>query len=152
MSEYAEIFAKYPEGDKSYLIEILRDIQDRDRYISREVMEELANHFGILDTDVEGVVSFYSLLTNKPMGKYVIRICRTACCKIKGADSLKEALEKELGVSEGEVSEDGLFSFETTECIGMCDVAPAMLVNHEPYGNLTVEKLSEILQEYRQKC
>lgn len=149
MEKYKQIINKYP-NDKGYLIEILRDIQSEEGYISDCAIQTISKELYILDVDIEGVISFYSMLTHKPTGKYCIRVCKTACCKIAGKDNIVDALKKEVKVSElKQVSEDGLFSIEQTECIGQCDIAPAMMINDKPYGNLTSEKIKDIIKEYR---
>jgi NADH-quinone oxidoreductase subunit E len=149
MNKYLEIIKKYP-ADKSYLIEILREIQTTDGFVSNQAISVISKELKILDIDVEGVINFYSMLSQVPKGKTVIRVCKTACCHVKGAPSIIDAIKKEIGVSElEEVSADGLFSVEQTECIGQCDQAPAMLVNDKPYGNLTADKISDILKEYK---
>ncbi|MCT4575314.1 MAG: NAD(P)H-dependent oxidoreductase subunit E [Alphaproteobacteria bacterium] len=149
MNKFTEIISKYPK-DRSYLIEILREIQKEYSYISSEAMQTISKELGIMDIDVEDVVDFYDMLSKKPQGKYVIRVCKTACCKIAGADSIIDSIKKEIGVNElGEISTDGLFSIVQTECIGQCDKAPAMLINEKPYGFLTSNKISEIIKEYK---
>lgn len=149
MTDYVEIINKYPH-DKSYLIEILREIQAEDGYVSTQAIGVISKELNILDVEIEGVVSFYSMLSHEQKGKNVIRVCKTACCKIAGADDIISILKKELKVEElGQITNDGKFSIEQCECIGMCDQAPAMLINEQPYGNLTAEKISEILKEYK---
>lgn len=149
MSKYKEIIGKYPK-DRSYLIEILKDIQNIDTYISQEAIKEITLQLNILDVEVEDVIDFYTMLSNKPQGKYIIRVCKTACCKIAGADNILDIIKSEIGVEELEqVSADGLFSVVQTECIGQCDKAPAMLINEKPYGFLTKDKVSDIIKEHR---
>ena len=149
MEKYLEIIKKYPD-DKSYLIEILREIQSTHGYVSNTAIEIISKELNILDVEIEGVVSFYSMLTHKNTGKYAIRVCKTACCKIAGAEDIIHIIKKEIGVSDlKEVSKDGLFSVHQTECIGQCDQAPAMLINEKPYGNLTEEKIKDIIKEYK---
>ena len=148
-NKYLDIINKYPH-DKSYLIEILREIQAEYGHISNVAIDTIAKDFKMLDVDIEGVISFYSMLSHKQRGKYTIRVCKTACCHVKGSPDIIDVIKKEIGVSElKELSADGLFSVEQTECIGQCDSAPAMLINDKPYGNLTADKVKEILKEYK---
>jgi len=98
---------------------------------------------------VEGVASFYSMFSLKPSGRYVIRLCDSPPCHLVGSKSLLEYLEKKLKIKVGETTPDRLFTLELTSCLGVCAVAPAMMINDEVYGNLTFEKIDKILEEKR---
>ncbi|MCP4394275.1 MAG: NADH-quinone oxidoreductase subunit NuoE [Alphaproteobacteria bacterium] len=135
--------------ERIYLIPILHDIQERFRHISEEAMKIVANELGIFPSEVYGVVTFYSFLDTKKKGKYIIRLCKTISCMMKGSKTIAEELEKELGIEFGETTEDDMFTLEWANCIGLCDRAPAMLVNDEAYSELTPTKIKAILEECR---
>ena len=131
------------------LLERLTEEQDRFGYLSGERLAEIARSLGLTISEVYGVATFYSFLSTKPRGRNVIRICKCLPCFLKQSAIIVDRIEQELGVKAGETTPDGKFSFELTNCIGACDKAPAMMVNHDVYGNLTPEKIPQILEEYR---
>jgi NADH:ubiquinone oxidoreductase subunit E len=96
-----------------------------------------------------GVATFYSLFSLKPRGKYVIRVCESPPCHLEGAESILEEIKNYLRLEEGQTTEDGIFTLETSECLGHCAESPVMMINEEVYGNLTAEKVHSILDELR---
>jgi NADH-quinone oxidoreductase subunit E len=131
------------------LLVALKEAQNRYGYISQELMSELADSLGVPVSDVYGVASFYSFLATRPLGRNVIRICKSLPCYLKDCQVIVETIEKELGIKPGETTPDGRFSFELTNCIGLCDRAPAMLINSDAHVDLTPEKISQILKSYK---
>ena len=127
----------------------LQEAQTRLGYLSPELMVELADSLNVPVNDVYGVASFYSFIATKPTGRNIIRICRSLPCYLKNCQSVVKAIEKELGIKPGETTPDGRFSFELTNCIGLCDRAPAMLINNDAHVDLTPKKISQILQSYK---
>ena len=127
----------------------LQEAQTRLGYLSPELMVELADSLDVPVNDVYGVASFYSFIATKPTGRNIIRICRSLPCYLKNCQSVVKAIEKELGIKPGETTPDGRFSFELTNCIGLCDRAPAMLINNDAHVDLTPKKISQILQSYK---
>ena len=136
--------------DKRNLIPLLHDLQAEMGYLSPEIMETVAERLGTTVSQVHGVATFYTLFYTKPQGKYIVRLCDSPPCHIEGSKAVREALEKELGVSEGATTEDGSFSFEIVSCMGLCGVAPAMMVNDDVFGNLKPESVSEIIGRYKE--
>lgn len=130
------------------LLTILKNAQENSGYISKEVIAESAQNLSIPVSDVYGVTTFYSFLSTSHLGRNVIRICKSLPCYLKNAPMIIEAVKNEIGISPGETTTDGKYSFELTNCIGACDRAPAMLLNHDVHGNLTPSKISEILKSY----
>jgi NADH:ubiquinone oxidoreductase subunit E len=100
---------------------------------------------------VYGVASFYSMISLNPLGRHVIRLCEDAPCHVAGGQEIWETLEQALGVSFGETTPDGEWSLLTTSCIGACSVGPVMMVDEEIYGNLTPDKVREILAHYQEE-
>ncbi len=136
---------------ESNLIPILHELQKEMGYISPEAMEILADALGITVSDVHGTATFYTLFYTKPQGKYIVRLCDSPPCHIEGSKSIRDAISKELGISEGETTEDGVFTFEIVQCMGLCGVAPAIMVNDDVYGNLKPEMIPGIIGKYRDK-
>ena len=137
-------------ADKEALVEILRGVNDESGHLSREQLERIAERVGLPLSKVYSVASFYSLINLEPLGRHVVRFCEDAPCHIAGGLAIWEALEHELGIPFGETTLDGEWSLLTTSCIGACAVGPVMMVDNDIYGNLTPEKVSEIIAHYRQ--
>ena len=133
---------------RSKLIQVLHHAQGIFGYLPEEVQEWIAGKLSVSPAEVFGVVSFYSYFTMKPRGKYKISVCTGTACYVKGAPSLLETLENELGIKVGETSSDMRFSLDILRCIGACGIAPVMLVNDKAYGNLTQDKAKSIIKKY----
>jgi len=131
------------------LLIALKEAQTRLGYLPQELMAELADSLNVPVNDVYGVATFYSFLSTRPLGRNVIRICRSLPCYLKNCQIIIETVEKEIGIKPGETTPDGRFSFELTNCIGLCDRAPAMLINSDAHVDLTPGKISQILQKYK---
>jgi NADH-quinone oxidoreductase subunit E len=131
------------------LVRLLKEAQGKFGYVLEEVMAELAESLEIPINEVYGVASFYSFLSIKPLGRNVIRVCKSLPCYLKNCQIIIEAVEKELGIKPGETTADGRFSFQLTNCIGLCDQAPAMMINNDAHVDLTPEKISQILKSYQ---
>lgn len=127
----------------------LKEAQTRFGYISQKFMIELAGSLDIPVNDVYGVASFYSFLTTRAPARNIIRICKSLPCHLKEGQTIIETIEKEIGIKPGNTTKDGRFSFELTNCIGLCDRAPAMLINHDVHVDLTPEKIADILAKYK---
>jgi NADH-quinone oxidoreductase E subunit len=145
MSKRVALQNKAPEN----LLVALKEAQTRFGYLSQELIAELADFLDMPVNDVYGVASFYSFLSTKPQGRNVIRICRSLPCYLQNGQTVIEAVEKEIGIKPGETTPDGRFSFELTNCIGLCDRAPAMLINNDAHVDLTPEKIAQILRKYK---
>jgi NADH:ubiquinone oxidoreductase subunit E/NAD-dependent dihydropyrimidine dehydrogenase PreA subunit len=136
------------EGEQERLLGLLKDEQRKSGYISEEMIGEISDLLGISVSEVYGVASFYAFLCRRPRGKHIIRVCKSLPCHVKEAPVIVESLERKIGIRPGETTPDGMFTFEWTNCIGACDQAPAMLIDDTVYGNLTPQKISEILDFY----
>ena len=150
-SRFAEMLTHYPTK-RSVLVPTLLFAQDEVGYLSDEVISEIAGRLELTELDVRNVISYYSMLTLKPRGKFNVQICRNISCLLRGSDELIEHCEKKLGIRHKGVTPDGLFSFEHVECIGACSWAPSMQVNYDFHENLTPEKVDKVLGEYRRKA
>ena len=139
---------EYPRP-QSALLEILHLIQEERGYIADEDMEYAAARVGMPAAHVAGVVSFYTMLRRKPLGRHHIQVCRTLSCQLRGSREILEHLRKRLGIREGEVTPDGRFSLVTVECLGSCGTAPMMQVNDDYHENLTIGRLDALLDSMK---
>jgi NADH-quinone oxidoreductase subunit E len=133
------------------LLPILQDLVVHNRYLSKKDMIDVARELDISAADVFGTATFYTFLDTEPRGKYIIRICKTISCTMKGKNEILNTIEEILKVKVGETTPDRKFSLLETNCIGWCHKAPAMLINDTPYTELTSRKVTEILREYIKK-
>jgi len=134
----------YPQK-KAALGDVLHLAQETFGHISPEVEEYVAGLMDLPVNYVHQVVSFYTLYLRKPVGKYHLMLCDNVSCMICGAGALVEHLKKKLGIEVGETTADGKFTLWTVECLGACEMAPVIMINDRYYGNLTPEKLDELL-------
>ena len=137
--------------ERESLLPIMQGVVDRENYLSEYSMVEIAREMDLPAAEVYGTATFYSFMEVKPMGKFVIRICKTITCAMKGKNQVLFAIQDMLKIKVGETSADGRFSLLQTNCLGLCHKAPAMLINHTPYTNLTPEKVRDILSDYMKK-
>ena len=148
---FAAMLTHYPTK-RSVLVPTLLYAQDETGFLSDEVIAEIAVRLDLTELDVRNVISYYSMLTTKPRGKFNVQVCRNISCLLRGADELIEHCEKKLGISHKGTTPDGLFSFEHVECLGACSWAPAAQVNYDFHENLTLEKMDKVLEGYREKA
>ena len=144
-----EELCKQHGTDRSALLPILQSIQRKHKYISDFAQQEVARMLDIHPVEVYSVVSFYSFLNSEPKGKKIIRLCRTIVCDISGKAQVENAIMKKLGIKFGETTKDKKISLEYTNCLGMCDQGPAMMINEKLYTELTPEKVVKILKELK---
>ena len=140
------------ENPHSYLIAVLHKVQEHYGFLSRECLEAIAQIMQIPAAKVSGVASFYHYFRLKPSGKYVISVCTGTACYVKGAEALIKKLKTILNIKDcGETSEDGLFTLETTRCIGTCALAPIVKINDDVHLRVSDTELAEIIAGYRSK-
>lgn len=145
--EVKEILEKYKK-DKSNLIQILNEIQEKYGYIPKQAQIEVSEYLSIPMAEIYGVITFYSRFTLEPKGKYNISVCLGTACFVKGSQALLDRLKERLKIEEGQTTADGKFSIDATRCVGACGLAPVFTVNDEVYGKATVKKLDEVLDKY----
>lgn len=138
-------------NDPSKLVGILLDVQDivPKKFIPMDVAAYVANKLGLPLTAVYDVITFYASISEKPRAEHVISLCKSIVCKARNYEALKGSIEKVLGVKVGEATADGKFFVEYSACFGACDVAPAIKIDTQVYGNLTEESLKEVINNYR---
>lgn len=137
--------------ERSALLPALRAIQDEYGFVPEESITALADLLGVSRAEIYSLVSFYSLLSFRHRGKFVVRVCNSLTCHIKGSKDLQEAIEKFLGIKPGQTTEDGLFSLEYVSCLGLCDKAPAFMINEREYGNVKPKEAIEILNKIKEE-
>lgn len=145
--EVCDSYAK----ERTPLIMILSDIQNEFGYIPVEVQEEVADYLGISVPEVHGVVTFYSLFTQEPKGKYVIGCCLGTACYVKGAQQVIDQFCEILGIEPGQTTDDGMFTIDDLRCLGACAAAPAVTINGKIYSRVKVNEVAGIIAEYRKK-
>jgi NADH-quinone oxidoreductase subunit E len=137
------------KGEKSELIPILQQVQAAFGYLPQDALAIISRFTGIPVSTIYGVATFYAQFKFVPSGRNLIKVCRGTGCYVKGAPRLLDELEKQLGVKDGETTEDGEFTVETVACFGSCALAPVMVVNDRVYGRVTPEKVREILSSHK---
>jgi len=144
-----KLLAKYV--DRSYLIEAVHDILDSKdkKSLSDDEIKRLARHFRVNTAEVLGVLTFYTMFPLKVSVKHTINICVSTVCGLKNSERLVKFLKDYLGCDDNNVSNDGVFLVKEVECLGLCDMAPAIMVDNKVYGNLTVEKLKKVIEDNR---
>lgn len=147
---YKEICQKYAPN-KDNLIFILHEIQDThpQHYISEDAVEVIAEYLSVPANHIYGVLTFYSMYSTSPRGKNIIRLCESPPCYIKGSDNILRKLKTLLGVGVGETTKDGMFTLELAACLGVCGNAPVMMINDDVFGDLTEEKIEEIVAKIK---
>jgi NADH-quinone oxidoreductase subunit E len=149
-AKFAKLLTSYPPGrQRSAMVPMLLYAQDEIGSITNELVEEVARRVGVTPMQVEEVLSYYSMLHRKPLGKYHVQICTNISCLLTGGEDLWQHACRKLGLGHKEVSADGQVSLEEVECIGACSWAPALQVNYDFHHNVTREKLDQLLDSLR---
>lgn len=130
------------------LLPILQGVVEKERFLSDVALTEIARELDMSAAQVYGTATFYSFLDTEPRGKYVIRVCKTITCDMKGKNQLIHAIENTLKIKVGETSQNRKFTLLETNCLGWCHKGPAMLINDESFTELTPEKAIEIITDY----
>lgn len=143
-----KVFEEYAADDKN-LIPVLQNAQDAYGYLPEKVLKEISIYMKIPLSKVYGVVTFYTQFHLEPRGDNIIRVCMGTACHVRGASDIFEVVQDELGVEDGETTEDLKFTLERVACIGACGLAPVIMVNDNTHGRLTPDKTREVLDTYR---
>ena len=155
LSKFADVVSRYPEGkQKSALLPILHLVQAEFGWVSPLAMDKVADYLKIQSIEVYEVASFYTMYFLHPQGKYMLEVCRTGPCCLVGAEKIMDHLEQKLGVKEGEVTADGLFSWRGVECLAACGFAPVLQIGPEYtfYEKLTNESVDELIDNLKAKA
>ncbi len=138
--------AKYPEP-RTALLACLHLCQDELHHVPPECQAYIAGKLGMTPAHVRGVVTFYEMYSEKPLGKHLLQVCKTLPCMLAGSELLLEHLERKLGLKPGSTTKDGRFTLVTVECLACCDGGPSLMVNDALYKNVSPEKADEIIKE-----
>ena len=147
-----QIIAKYPKGkQRSAVMPLLylAQEQQKGRYLTKEAINYIADFLGMHKIQVYEVASFYTMYNQKPVGKYLVQICRTTPCWIRGSDKITDACKRKLNIDIGEITEDKLFSLMEVECLGACINAPVIQVNNDYYENLDENQVIDIIDKLK---
>jgi NADH-quinone oxidoreductase subunit E len=148
---FAEMLTHYPTK-RSVLVPTLLYAQDEAGYLSDDVIREIAQRVDLTVLEVNNVISYYSMLTTKPRGKFNVQVCTNIACMLRGGEELLEHCKAKLGIGHKGTTPDGIFSLEEVECIGACSWAPAVQVNYDFHENLTEQKMDQVLESYKTKA
>ncbi len=149
INEILSRFEPRPEN----LLSILQAVQESHptHHLTPEDLKAVARYLNLSYSRVYGVASYCSMFNLEPRGRHIIRVCDSPACQLMGATTVLDELKNILQINENETTPDGEFTLETTSCLGVCGIAPAMVIDEEVYGNLTPEKVREIIEEYRRR-
>ena len=150
VKQITEICERY-KNERTPLMMILSDIQKEYGYVPLEVQELVSKLIGVPVSEIYGVVTFYSLFSLTPKGKYVIGVCLGTACYVKGAQLVVDKFAEILGIQAGETTEDGLFTLDVLRCVGACALAPAVSINGKVYPCVGVDQCRKIVDDYRAK-
>ena len=142
LQEYAPV--------KGSLITILQHTQEIYGYLPREAIELISEKTGIATSEIMGVGTFYTQFRFEPVGKYLIMLCQGTACHVNSSELILQTIKDELGIDDGQTTEDGLFSLKCVACLGCCSLSPVMMINEGTYGSLTPDKTKKILKELRE--
>jgi NADH-quinone oxidoreductase subunit E len=142
------VLEKY-QRDKSALIDILHDTQSEIGYLPREALEEIRAGLDVPLSRVYSVATFFKAFSLTPRGRHLINVCLGTACHVRGADKVLEQMEKELGIKTGGNTADLKFTLETVNCVGACALGPMVIIGEDYHGEMTPEKVSEVLKNYR---
>jgi NADH-quinone oxidoreductase subunit E len=137
---------------RSILVPMLLYTQDELGYLSDDAIHYCAEKVGLSELEVRNVISYYSMLTTRPRGRFNVQVCTNISCMLRGAEEVYEHCQKKLGIGHKGTTPDGIFSLEEVECIGACSWAPAMQVNYDYHEKLTAEKVDKVLESYASKA
>ena len=135
---------------KGSLITILQKTQDIYGYLPKDAIIYISERTGIAESEIMGVATFYTQFRLTPVGKYLIMLCQGTACHVNSSELILQTIKDELGIEDGETTEDGLFSLKGVACLGCCSLSPVMMINESTYGSLTPEKTKKILKELRE--
>jgi NADH-quinone oxidoreductase subunit E len=136
-------------GEEGRLIPLLQRAQAEDGYLRRERLEEIHRVSGIPLAQVYGVATFYAQFRLEPVGTHLLRVCHGTACHVSGAVELGQAVERHLGVPDGETTPDGMFSIETVSCLGCCSLAPVVMIGGTTFGNLSPAAAVNVIRKYQ---
>ena len=145
---HSEIFSKYKQGDRSSLIPLLQEMQDKYNFLPENALSEISDFLQLPLSRVYGVATFYNQFRLNPLGENVIKVCRGTACHVKNSANILFNLETALKAKAGETTRDKKFTIEIVNCIGACSIAPVITINEDYHGRLAVKDIPKILKPY----
>ncbi len=145
MKQIERIIAGY-RGQKWPLIPMVEEIQAKVGYIPPESIPVIAGSLGLFPSQVQAVITFYEQLYTEPRGKNIVRVCRGTACHVRGGKTILKLVRQHLGIEEGETTEDMEYTLETVACIGVCALAPNIMINKEAYGDMNPKKVARLFE------
>lgn len=143
-SQLNQIFSHF-KGTKDELIPVMEAVQDEFGYLSKEALREISRFLQIPEANIYGVATFYALFRLSPRGRKMVSVCRGTACHVRGGARILQEVEKQLGITPGETTQDMEYSLETISCFGSCALSPVMVINKTVFGRMTPAKVVEIL-------
>jgi NADH:ubiquinone oxidoreductase subunit E len=143
MRQVEKIIASY-RGQKWALIPLTQEIQEKVGYIPPEAIPRIAGALGLFPSQIQGVISFYAQLYTEPRGRNIVRVCRGTACHVRGGKSILKLVRQHLGIEEGQTTDDMEYTLETVACIGVCALAPNMMINKDTYGSMNPKKVARL--------
>ena len=143
LEQVDKIIADY-QGQKWALIPLLHEIQGVLGYIPPEAIPRIARGLGLFPSQVQGVITFYTQFYTAPRGKNVVRVCRGTACHVRGGKTILKLVKRQLGIGEGETTTDFEYTLETVACIGVCALAPNLVVNNDTHGHMNPKKVARL--------
>lgn len=137
------------KADRKDLVNILHRVQEDFGYLPQDAIQRIARFFRISNSEIYGVLTFYSAFSLTPKGRNVVKVCLGTACYVRGGTQIAEELGRELSLSPGETSSDGAFTLESVNCLGCCAIGPVIVVNKDYYGHTTAHKVRGILKKYQ---
>lgn len=147
--QLSEILKKYGK-DKSQLVSILQDIQAEYNYLPREALEKLSKKMDIPQSQVYSMATFFRAFSLKKRGKHIVNVCLGTACHVRGAELILESLERQLGVAQGQTTQDLNYTLESVNCMGCCATGPVVKIGEEYFGHMTNDKVEPMLKKYRE--
>jgi len=150
IKQIEKIIAGY-RGQRWPLIPLVQEIQGKVGYIPPESIPVIAGALGMFPSQVQAVITFYEQLYTEPRGKNIVRVCRGTACHVRGGKSILKLVRQHLGIEEGETTEDMEYTLETVACIGVCALAPNLMINKEAYGSMNPKKVARLFDRSRKE-
>lgn len=143
-----EIIRKW-DSDNEYVIEMMQDIQDEFRHISKDTLEQINKSTKVPLAELYHIATFYKAFSLEPRGRFEIQVCMGTACHVKGAGRVLDAFERELGIADGQTTGDKLFSLEGVRCLGCCSLAPVVTIGEDLYGEVQPSQVPRLLKKYK---
>jgi len=147
-SEIDKIIKQYGKKE-SAILAILQDIQTKEKYLPKEVLEQVSQKMGIPMTNIFRIATFYNALSIKPRGRHKVDVCLGTACHVRGGNKIIDKLSRDLSIQVGETTKDKRFTLESVRCVGCCSLGPVMVVDGNVFGRLTQEKVPGLLKEFK---